>query len=209
MVLKIQFVLLLVLFSGISHAQWARTNGPNGGYVADFTVNGNSIFAGTIDGIFKSEDTGLSWIRVSDLGPFTITVNGSTIFAGGSEILVRSTDNGNTWIDISCNIPVNHITSQLYVHNGILFVGTSGAGVYRSTNNGNSFEAVNNGFGAFAFISSFASSGNLLFTGLTGSGGTVGVYVSSNEGNSWTQVVNGLPVNGMSTQALTVNGTDV
>jgi len=206
---KIQFIILVLLISGSLQAQWVRTNGPNGGHVAEFGISGNSIFTGTIDGIFKSTDAGVNWIRVSDLGAFTICVNGTTIFAGGSEILVRSTDDGNSWVDITGNIAVNHITSQLYVHNGILFVGTSGAGVYKSTNKGNSFQAVNNGFGAFAFISSFASSGNLLFTGLVGNGGTVGVYVTDNEGESWTQVVNGLPVNRMSTQCLTVSGTDV
>ena len=207
--IKIQFLVIVLLVSGTLQSQWVRTNGPNGGHVAEFGISGSSIFTGSIDGIFKSTDAGVTWIRVSDLGAFTISVNGTTIFAGGSEILVRSTDNGNSWVDITGNIAVNHITSQLYVHNGILFVGTSGAGVYKSTNNGNSFQAVNNGFGAFAFISSFTSSGNLLFTGLTGNGGTVGVYVTFNEGESWNQVVNGLPVNRMSTQCLTVSGSDI
>ncbi|MDQ3021726.1 MAG: hypothetical protein M3R36_14315 [Bacteroidota bacterium] len=207
--LNLHILFILVLLSTNLMAQWERTNGPNGGYVADFVVNGSSIFAGTIDGIFRSEDTGVSWKRVSDYGPSTICVSGTSVFAGEFSLgLIRSTDNGNTWEDITNNIAVSFI-SQLYVHNGILFAGTSGAGVYRSTDNGNSFQAVNNGFGAYAFINSFTSLGNLLFTGLVGNGGTVGPYVSSNNGDSWTQVVNGLPFNRLSTQLLTVSGSNV
>ncbi|MDQ3021246.1 MAG: hypothetical protein M3R36_11865 [Bacteroidota bacterium] len=89
-----------------------------------------------------------------------------------------------------------------------MFAGTAGGGVYRSTNNGNSFQAVNNGFGATANINAFTSSGNFLYTGLTGNGGSVGVYVSSNEGDLWTQVINGLPQS-PSTRYLRAKGTDV
>ncbi|MDQ3022514.1 MAG: hypothetical protein M3R36_18395 [Bacteroidota bacterium] len=207
--INLHVLFVLVLLSTNLQAQWERTNGPNGGYVADFAVNGSSIFAATIDGIFRSNDAGISWVRISNLGPSTICVNGTTIFAGEYSLgLYRSTDNGNSWVNITNNIAVSFI-SQLYVHNGILFAGTSGAGVYRSTDNGNSFQAVNNGFGAYAFINTFTSSGNLLFTGLVGNGGTVGPYVTNDNGNSWIQVINGLPVNRLSTQSLTAIGNEV
>ncbi|MDQ3021245.1 MAG: hypothetical protein M3R36_11860 [Bacteroidota bacterium] len=204
-ILKLQFIFILLMISVNSQSQWVRTNGPNGGYVDDFAVNGNTVFAATIGGIYRSDDSGLSWISVSNFGATTICITGSTVFASGEfSDIYRSTDNGNSWVNISFLG-----ATDIYVHNGILFTGTGGAGVYRSTNNGNSFQAVNNGFlGSSTFIRTFASSGNLLYTGVAGNGGTVGVYVSSNNGDVWTQMINGLPLY-PSTSNLAVSGTDV
>jgi len=195
----------MLFVSGSSQAQWVRTNGPNGGYVDDFAVSGSTVFAATTGGLYRSDDNGQSWISVSNRGASTICLNGTSVFASSEfSDIFRSTDNGNSWVNISFIG-----ATDLYVHNGILFAGTGGAGVYRSTNNGNSFQAVNNGFLGFStFIRTFASSGNLLYTGVAGNGGTVGVYVSSNNGDLWTQVNNGLPAS-PSTSNLAVSGTDV
>ena len=203
--LKIQLLVLMLLVSGSIQAQWIRTNGPNGGYVDDFAVSGSTVFAATTGGLYRSDDNGQSWISVSNRGASTICLNGTSVFASSEfSDIFRSTDNGYSWVNISFIG-----ATDLYVHNGILFAGTGGAGVYRSTNNGNSFQAVNNGFLGFStFIRTFATSGNLLYTGVAGNGGTVGVYVSSNNGDVWTQMINGLPLY-PSTSNLAVSGTDV
>ena len=44
--LLIVFAVCSLLF-GICNAQWIQTNGPSGGYVTCFLVNGSNLFAGT------------------------------------------------------------------------------------------------------------------------------------------------------------------
>jgi photosystem II stability/assembly factor-like uncharacterized protein len=71
-------------------------------------------------------------------------------------------------------------------HNSNLFAGTSGDGIYLSSDNGESWKAVNNGLSSYGIIS-FAASGNNLFAGTW-----TGVFLSTNNGTSWQSVNNGL-----------------
>lgn len=80
-----------------------------------------------------------------------------------------------------------------------IFAGTSGNGVFLSSNNGSSWTAVNNGLTS-SLVSSFALSGNNLFAG-TGEG----LFRSPNNGESWTAT--GLMVN--SVWSLAVSGTNI
>lgn len=70
------------------------------------------------------------------------------------------------------------------------FAGTSGGGIYRSSNNGTSWEAVNNGLPGFTQVfAMYASGANVLAS----AGGRL--YITSNNGDLWTQVTAGLPTN--------------
>ena len=62
-----------------------------------------------------------------------------------------------------------------------LFVGTSGDGIFRSTNNGTNWVPVNSGL-ANLYVYAFTVSGTTLFAGTEGNG----VYRSTNNGTSWT-----------------------
>jgi hypothetical protein len=69
-----------------------------------------------------------------------------------------------------------------------LFAGTSGAGVFLSTNNGTSWTAATTGLGNTA-VPSLAVSGTNLFSGTQGHG----IFFSTNNGTSWSAVNTGLP----------------
>ena len=79
--------------------------------------------------------------------------------------------------------------------------GTSGSGVFLSTNNGTSWTAVNTGL-TDAAVYALAVSGTNLFAGTYG-----GVFLSTNNGTSWTEVSTGLT--NAAVHALAVSGTNL
>lgn len=112
-------------------------------------VNGN-IFAATNSFKYRSTDNGASWQQVHSGGATAIASNSSgDVFAGlGSQIL-KSSNNGTTWMSQSIS-PAVHVSEiefvgeTIYVATGNIS-GTTGHGVYRSTDNGGTWGAFNNG----------------------------------------------------------------
>ena len=84
--------------------------------------------------------------------------------------------------------PTGGPVSSITVSGTNLFAGTSGDGVYLSTNSGTSWTQVNNGLLNNSVVYALAVSGTNLFAGTAYSG----VYLSENDGTNWTQVNNGL-----------------
>jgi hypothetical protein len=121
--------------------------------------------------------------------------------ASGS--LSHSVENPGTWTPV--NSGLTNLTIQTFAvlpisatHPGefsggaissLLFVGTYGGGVFRSTNNGTSWTEVNTGL-TNQLINAFAIIDTVLFTGTYGGG----VFRSSNYGASWSSVNSGLSV---------------
>jgi hypothetical protein len=91
----------------------------------------------------------------------------------------------NQWIQT--NGPYGGNVRTFAVSGTNLFAGTSGGGVFLSTNNGTSWTAVNTGL-TNNNINALVVSGNNVFAG-TWFGG---VYLSTNNGTSWTAVNSGL-----------------
>jgi len=89
---------------------WVQTNGPYGGYVNCFTLNGTNLFAGTTEGVFLSTNSGANWTAVNNGLPNSnvraLAVSGTNLFAGINESLSTniggvylSTNNGANWTD--------------------------------------------------------------------------------------------------------------
>jgi len=81
------FAVVVLLGAQSLQAQWIQTNGPYGGEVQCFAVNGLNLFAGTyLGGLFRSTNNGTSWAAVNTglMYPFvySLAVNGSNLFAG-------------------------------------------------------------------------------------------------------------------------------
>ncbi len=56
------YLLITALGEGLAQEFWKQTNGPYGGYVGSlFTMDNNIVLAGTRNGIFRSEDGGMTW----------------------------------------------------------------------------------------------------------------------------------------------------
>src|SRR5881397_2200258 len=61
----ILFTLSVVCTNSID-AQWIQTNGPYGGNGSDFIEIGNLIFSLSSNGVFRSIDTGRTWIGMNN-----------------------------------------------------------------------------------------------------------------------------------------------
>ena len=197
-------------------AQWVQTNGPYGGGVSCFATSpnesgGTNIFAGTGNGIFLSTNNGANWTAVdsglTDLHVRALAISGTNLFAGTDRGGVyRSTNDGTTWAAVNSGLPKDMYDTTMYVSvsafaiapNGTeipsLFAGTSGHGIFLSTDNGTSWTAVNDGLprtgdlmNMYNTVTSFAVSPNEdggadLFVGTLYTGG---IFLSTNNGTSW------------------------
>jgi hypothetical protein len=97
-----------------------------------------------------------------------------------------STDQGENWS--AAGLSTTDVRSIAAI-NDTLFVGTNGAGIYKSVDWGANWVNVNNGLGASLNFRAIESNGNTLFAG--GPIGT-GVYRSTDFGANWTLLGGGL-----------------
>jgi len=156
-----------------------------------FLSNGDTLFAGTVSGIYVSTDTGTTWRsmgsgEMATAPVFSILQSNGKLFAGTGirKGLYASTDNAASWQLTSSGLP-NSFPISLFQKDNFLFVGLSDSGVYRSGDTGTSWQSANAGaILRTADVRAFALSNNKLFVATFGSG----VFASSNNGGSWSGV---------------------
>ncbi len=107
---------------------------------------------------------------------------------------------GTGWSAMNNGLPSN--VSSLSVIGGNLYAGTSGQGIFLSTDNGTSWNAINNGL-TDSSVTSFTDNGNNVFTGTIGGG----IFLSTDNGASWNAVNNGLT--DLNVFSLAVNGNNI
>ncbi len=168
----------------------ANTGNDNVGPTRGFTKDNNYIYTCTSQGAFRSSDNGSTWVSKSIgltnlLGSGILKVGTRLFYVGPTGVFV-STDQGDNWstaglstTDVRCITAINDT----------LFVGTNGAGIYKSIDWGASWTAINNGLGGSTNFRAIESKGNTLFAG--GQIGT-GVYRSIDYGANWTLLGGGL-----------------
>ena len=200
---------MLAVAARVCNAQWVQTNGPYGGIVECFAVDGTNLFTGTYgSGVFRSTNNGTDWTAANagllDKNVYAIAVSGTNLFAGTDGGVFRSTNDGYSWTAASAGLLDENVYA-LAVSGTNLFAGTDGGahggGVFLSTDNGASWTGVYEGLPAGGSVISFAVSGANLFAGTNVSG----VFLSTNNGTSWT------PTGSMSTIAydLVVSGANL
>lgn len=110
--------------------------------------NETRMFAGTLTGLFYSEDLGLTWLSLETVIPqipiSSIAVSGNKVFAGTQNGVYKSVDNGNTWVLANTGLGILDIQS-LVISESKLFAGTP-IGVYCSENEGVNWIAYNEGY---------------------------------------------------------------
>jgi hypothetical protein len=150
-------------------------------------ANGTTIFAGTVNGIYRSIDSGASWTGPS-LPTWDVAcmlVNGSNILAGTIENgIYISSDNGFSWTGTS-GIPSGINTLSFAANNSYLFAGTNG-GVFRSSISGTNWTAVTSTSISYPAVT---VSGSTLIAGSNNNG----AYISSDNGLNWAPSNIGLP----------------
>ena len=148
------------------------------------------IYAGTWGGkIYKSTDGGKNWIvintgmNVSFI--WSLNISGGVIFAATEKGVYKF--NGSAWILTSLSGKDIH---ALVSYNGILYAGTWGFGVYKSTDLGTTWTQINNGFGGFLAIQALTitSNGNI-FAGTAGGG-----VFKCTDGTNWNKLTCGYSV---------------
>jgi photosystem II stability/assembly factor-like uncharacterized protein len=173
-------------------------------------ISGDTLWAATDDGIYRSENGGENWNKRSNGIPVAggalfehtqslFDYNGS-LFTGAWTGIYKSDDRGENWY------PVNTETSgvgprHFMEHHGILFAARESNNTpyaYRSTTNGESWTPYNTlGFPSFSFY----SDGDNLWCG-----SIVGVWLSTDDGQTWEQKNEGLPPDPYNSCVLRLNG---
>ena len=177
-------VLCFVCFLFVTvKAQWVRTNGPEGISIESLAAINGKIYAGTAtDGIYVSNDNGLSWSTANagiESQDITVIKNGQGyLFAGtfGKGVL-RSSDEGQTWLPPS-NYNNLFVTS-IVVTDTYVFAGTNSDGVYRSSDSGETWTQL---FGIYGILS-MGSTNEKIFAATYGY-----TFVTTDNGDNWSNV---------------------
>jgi len=204
---RIGFIAVSVLslfFPAMGWAQWIQTGGPRVTWVYSSVVSETNLYAGTESGVFRSTDSGATWMASNSGIPSThaFTVMGTKLYAGTDGGAFLSTDSGVNWIPINSGIRSGASVYALGVNGKCLFAGTAGMGIFRSLDSGESWIAIDSGL-TDSNISALAVSGTNLFVGTNG-----GVFLSTDSGSSWNSVDSGL-VFTWGIQSFAVMGTNV
>jgi photosystem II stability/assembly factor-like uncharacterized protein len=95
----------------------------------------NKIYVGTTEGFFRSENSGISWIKSLSAPVKCIELSTATpniIYAGGDEGVFCSRDFGSTWSKISRGLLIKDVNClERDGSNRILYAGTDGGSIYK------------------------------------------------------------------------------
>ncbi|MBN1633450.1 MAG: T9SS type A sorting domain-containing protein [Ignavibacteria bacterium] len=182
-----------VFLSSDNGSTWIqRNNGIDSIFIYRITSEGNNVFissSGTNPKIYRSSNLGLNWTEVMNglpsLYAIVLYASNNYVYAGFSGGLYYTTNSGVNWI--SANWTEKTPTSFVKF-SGTLFAGTSGHGVFKSTDNGINWTACNNGLTTLN-IKALEVLGTDLFAG-TYYGGAI--YKSTDNGNNWTEANSGI-----------------
>ena len=115
-----------------------------------FDPSGPTIFAGTIDGVFRSGDRGATWKASGPTGESLVAISpgyatDGTIFSGSGQDLFVSRDRGESWQKVA--LPATGrveavAVSPAYPSDGTVLVSIGGQGLYESTDHGRTFSAT-------------------------------------------------------------------
>ena len=64
--MKTVILIWLLFLSMLLEAQWTTLKGPNGGFIKDYANEGISAYVSTSNGLYRSDNSGVNWIRLND-----------------------------------------------------------------------------------------------------------------------------------------------
>jgi photosystem II stability/assembly factor-like uncharacterized protein len=112
--------------------------------------NSQILYAGTMGGIFKTEDGGENWYRIGD-GTYLLMdlQDNSHLYARDDNGIYETTDQGKNWVTaypLNKECPGTIRSWAIHPTDGnVLFIGSAdncGTGVYQSTNGGHSWKLI-------------------------------------------------------------------
>ena len=149
--------------------------------VLSLAVAGNTLYAGTENGLFRSQNNGNNWTAINTgLGNLYILSLGiapdsNTLLAGTTNGLYRSTSSGANWTLVTNGIPAQ-VTPLTFAVSGNRMLAGTFSGYYISTDNGASWRPSNTGLFSLQ-VGALAVKGDKVFAGTRGSG----VFISQLE----------------------------
>ena len=176
---------------------WTSTTLPSQAiFIEHLAVSGDTIFAATDGGVFRSTDNGTTWSAMnSGLTPtrvLAIAVEGSTVLAGGGGVHL-STNSGESWTSINTGIS-GHVhkleVMSVALSNNVYLAGLAEDGVFCSTDKGATWTHSYSDTASALIVNGVTISGSTLYVGaLSGlNDGKIkpgGVLISSDNGASW------------------------
>lgn len=149
-------------------------------------ADGSTLYAGTMGGkIYKSTNGGQTWTLINS----GMNVNLIWAFTKHNDAIYAATENGvymfngSAWNLAGLSGKDVH---TLLSKNGILYAGTWGYGIFKSSDNGASWSEFNNGLDGFLTIQALTAYNSTIFAGTVGGG----LYKSTN-GGVWTKALCG------------------
>jgi hypothetical protein len=210
--MKTKLLLCFLALTGIANAQWYNIRKfPNSNSVYSIITCGNNLYAGLGGGgVYKSQDSGATWVAVNNGIQFggayvySLTSRNDSIFAGGFGEVCFTHNNGLNWSLLNLNLSLNSSVYSIITKDNFLFAGVghdNSNGVYRKQINGNGWTKVSNGLPMNVGVNAFVVNNNSLFAGTD-----LGVYISIDNGLKWTSSNNGISA-GLSVKSLhVING---
>jgi photosystem II stability/assembly factor-like uncharacterized protein len=162
--------------------------------VAKNSINGMIFAASRGNGMYRSEDNGDTWIEINNgliydastyLHEIAFDTNGiiyvATYNYNNPVGIHKSQNNGDNWTQITVNDGQNDLNTTCIAINdkNVIFTGTSGDGIFRSSNGGNTWENVSTGLNPYINKIIFNSLGHIF------AGTNNGIYRSLDNGESW------------------------
>jgi photosystem II stability/assembly factor-like uncharacterized protein len=171
---------------------WVQaSSGLSGQFAYRMTVSGTNIFVSMSGNamIFKSANMGQNWTLSNSGLPnaycYSLFASGSYVYTGTSAGVCYTTNNGGNWVSSGLD---GILVTSFAKSGSTLFAGTSGAGVYKSTDNGLNWSVCNNGLTTIV-INALEVMGTDIFAG-TYIGGAV--YKTTNLGVNWIEANGGI-----------------
>jgi photosystem II stability/assembly factor-like uncharacterized protein len=144
----------------------------NNARLSYFSIDGDNIYAGSGRGVFISTDNGLNWYPVASPARWNITAitasEGIIYISDGHNIYAKA-DNFAYWYILAIDLTFDKIMDILIKGDNII-VGTTGAGVFISTDAGLSWNQRNEGLPILKYIWDIKIKGEYIYAAISGSG---------------------------------------
>ncbi|MCX6562520.1 MAG: hypothetical protein NTU60_02815 [Candidatus Aminicenantes bacterium] len=130
-----------ILFKSINGGSgWTEITGNVSGTVRDIALDPASplrVYVETSAGIYRSEDGGMSWSRISARDAKSLIINPAApneIYAGGSDGIYFSNNRGDSWIEFNAGLTTRDVLGlAMNPGNKILYAATNGGGVFKNS----------------------------------------------------------------------------
>jgi uncharacterized protein (TIGR03437 family) len=174
--------------------RWMAVNqglGNRANPVRSLVVKGKALFAGTANGLYRSDDDGANWTPyntgLAARSVNTLLVKDNLLFAGTSSGVYLLAETNTTWSESNLGLTNRFITTATVTADAWL-VGAASGGIFRSTNAGQNWTPANTGLPPAADVRALANTSQGTLVGLADEG----IYFSNDQGRSWTARNTGL-----------------